>query len=75
MRDYRCYFLRPAMIFFGAHSAIDITEEFGAYTDGQARLMAESLYQMRSSRVHGYELWQGNRLVHRHRADATPCTN
>jgi hypothetical protein len=60
---------------FGAPTSIDITEEFGAYTDGQAQLMAESLYQMRSDHVHGYELWQGNRLVHRQRSDTPTRKN
>ena len=75
MNEYRCYFLRPATIRFGAPSSIDTTQEFTAATDDEARLIAETMYQKRANQVHGYELWQGNRLVHRRPADAPPRKN
>jgi len=66
MTDYRCYFLRPATLYFGAPSSIDATENILAETDDQARLIAETLYNKRASHVHGFEVWQSTRLVHRH---------
>ena len=80
MSDYRCYFLRQATTLFGAPTSVRTideftTDEFSADTDEQARLMVELLYQMRSSHVQGYELWQGKTLIHRHRSDAQPREN
>jgi hypothetical protein len=68
MADYRCYFLRPATLFFGAPSSIETTEEFLADTDEQARLVAETMYRQRQNHSHGFEVWQGTRLVHRQAA-------
>jgi len=68
MTDYRCYFLRPATLYFGAPSTIETTEQIAAETDDQARLMAESMYLRRRNRIHGFEIWQGTRLVHRQAA-------
>ena len=65
MNEYRCYFLRPPTLRFGSPSSIDTTEEFRAETDDQARLVADTMYRKRSDQAHGYELWQGSRLVHR----------
>ena len=64
--EYRCYFLRSATIRFGVPSSINNIEEFTAATDDEARLMTERLYQKRAGQVHGYELWQGTRLVVEH---------
>jgi len=73
MSDYRCYFLRPATLYFGAPSTIAATETFLAETDEQARLIAERLYRTRSNQIHGFEVWQANRLVHRNPGMPRAC--
>ncbi len=75
MTEYRCYFLGAGTSFFGMPRLIETAEDLRADTDEQARLLAERIYLRRRNHVHGFELWQGNRLVHQahegHEADAT----
>lgn len=68
MADYRCYFLSTGDSCFGAMQTIAIADNFPANTDDEARLMAETLYRRQPDRSHGYEVWQANRLVYRHKA-------
>lgn len=56
MAEYRCYF-------FGPGNAIEAAEAFEAETDGEARARGEALYERRSNRIHGFEVWQQARLV------------
>ena len=65
MPEYRCYFLGAAATAFDAPSSRETAGEFLAETDEQARLMAELMYQQRHPQAHGFEIWQGTRLVHR----------
>jgi hypothetical protein len=67
--DYCCYFFGPITTSsFGASSSIDGVENFCAETDQNARMKAETMYRQRCNHVHGFELWQANRLVHRESA-------
>ncbi len=75
MTEYRCYFLGAGTSFFGMPHLIEAAEDLRADTDEQARVLAERMYFRRRNHVRGFELWQGNRLVHqaheRHEADVT----
>jgi len=66
MADYRCYFLGPIRTMFGVPSSIVEAEDFLADIDEQALLKAEAMYGQRQSHIHGFEVWQGTRLVHQH---------
>jgi len=50
---------------FGVPSSIKDTKDFFAETDEQARLIAEKIYLRQQPHVHGFEIWQGIRLVYR----------
>ena len=64
--DYRCYFFgHPTASTFSALSSIEAPENLSAETDDDAGMMAESIYRQRRNQIHGYELWQGTRLLHR----------
>ncbi len=66
MTNYRCYFLGPSTPSpFGAPSLIEAAQDLQAGTDEEARLTAEAAYARRRNHLHGFELWQGTRLVHR----------
>ena len=63
MPDYRCYFLNTANPFSGTSTSIDGVEDFSAKSDDKARAKAETLYGRRRNQLHGYEVWEGNRLI------------
>ena len=57
--DYRCYFLDMGR-------RIVSRREFDARDDGEAQWLARELYALYAECAeshHGWELWQGNRLV------------
>ncbi len=60
MQTYRFYFLNMA-------SAIDAaTAVFTCETDAAARQRSEELFRLNGARSSGFELWNGDRRVHRH---------
>lgn len=63
MTHYRCYFLATGNPFTGQSTSIDAAEDLDAETDDEARAQAKALYRRRRNRVHGFEVWQGDRLV------------
>jgi hypothetical protein len=67
MAHYRCYFLGATRSSAGASSSIDGAEDFNAETDDEAGTRAEALYRQRRNSVHGFEIWQAERLVLGHR--------
>jgi hypothetical protein len=71
MPEYRCYFFGTGASVFGAPRVVEAAENLRADTDEQARLLAETVYRRRRNHVHGFELWQADRLVHQTNADIT----
>ena len=67
---YRCYFLgrsagRPSGPSPDALGLIEAAVDLRAETDDEARALARAMYRQRRNRIHGFELWQGDRLVYR----------
>lgn len=58
MRPYRCFFLN-------LRSAIAGVEIVEAETDDEALRRAESLFLEKGAQFSGYEVWDGERRVHR----------
>ena len=58
LMHYRCYFVDASKGFSGA-------EEFQSDSDAMAVERAAALIRERGFHSSGFELWQGNRLVHR----------
>lgn len=59
MLEYRCYFLGP-------DGRIVSRREFEAHDDDEGALFARQLYALYADRAeshHGWELWQGKRVV------------
>ena len=65
MPAYRCYFLGVGVARSHARPSIESAENFVAECDAEALREAEALYRTRVNQVHGFELWQANKLVHR----------
>lgn len=65
MPAYRCYFLGAGEAQSRTRPSIESAENFAAESDAEALRQAEALYRTRVNQVHGFELWQGNKLVHR----------
>jgi len=65
MPAYRCYFLGAGMAQSRTRPSIESAENFAAEGDAEALRQAEALYRTRVNQVHGFELWQANKLVHR----------
>ncbi|MEW5704349.1 MAG: hypothetical protein AB1781_07185 [Pseudomonadota bacterium] len=68
MVDYRCYFLGAPTIHCGMTQSIDAAEDFSASSDEEARIKVETMYHQRRNQIHGFEIWQRDRLVFRYQA-------
>jgi len=64
MADYRCYFFGTRSSPFGVPSSVEAAENFHAETDDEARMRADTIYRQRRNQIHGFEVWQANRLVY-----------
>ena len=66
MPDYRCYFFGPTAESRWTRVSIDAAEDLSATSDDEACAAAELSYRRRRNQMHGFEVWQGVRLVFRH---------
>ena len=66
MAEYRCYFFGPRDQTLGPERVFAATEIFQARTDDEARVRAHVLSR-RGNHAHGFEIWQADALVLRHR--------
>lgn len=65
MADYRCYWLNDAARIKRP------PEHLEAHSDAEAQDIADNLYRFQHH-AHGYELWQGSRLLVRRMLAARP---
>jgi hypothetical protein len=67
MTTYRCYFISPMSSISGASQIVDGVRDFDSTTDDEACIQAEVVCRRSGPAIEGFELWQRDRLVYRHR--------